>query len=154
MVRFAGIPLDWPAGRLQPSVARVLVATIVALAASLAACRLLVIIGTALFPSTAGYQHFEFVDYAKLTTIGVVVSCVAWPIVTLATSQGRRLLLFLAILVTLGSLIPDLWILYKGQPAEAVVILALMHVALLGVTYPSLVFIAPQPRDSRAAESS
>ncbi len=140
MVRF-----DLPMGRLQPSVVRVLLATVAALAASLIVCRLLVVAGVSLFPSTAGYSHFAFADYAKLTTIGVIVSCVSWPLVTLVTSQGRRLLLYLAIAVTLGSLIPDAWILYKGQPVDAVGVLALMHLGLFCVTYPVLVLIAPQP---------
>ena len=38
-----------------------------------------VVIGTAIFPATKGYVHFRFSDYAKLTVIGVVIACLAWP---------------------------------------------------------------------------
>ena len=37
---------------------------------------------TRLFPSTKGYVHFAFHDYAKLTVIGVLIACAAWPVVT------------------------------------------------------------------------
>ena len=71
--------------------AAVVVATVVALAGSLAADAALVALGTAIFPSTRGYVHFAFGDYAKLTVIGVVVACAAWPVVTRLTSAPRWL---------------------------------------------------------------
>lgn len=143
--------LDWPMGRRQPSWLRLLAASVVALGLSLLACWLLAGLGVMLFPDTAGYAHFGFADYAKLTTIGVLVSCLAWPVVTLASTRGARLLLWLAVLVTVVSFAPDIWILLHGQPADAVFILLLMHVALLVITYPALVLIAPQPRQDAAA---
>ena len=47
-----------------------------------AADAILVIFGEAIFPATRGYQHFRFSDYATLTIIGVLIACVAWPVVT------------------------------------------------------------------------
>jgi hypothetical protein len=51
---------------------------------------ILVTIGTAVFPSTKGYVHFQFSDYAKLTIIGVVIACLAWPVVTRISVIGHR----------------------------------------------------------------
>jgi hypothetical protein len=67
------------------------------------------------------------------------ISCVAWPIVT-RVSYARRWLFFrLAILVTLFLWLPDLYLLYRGQPADAVA----MHLAIAVVTCNLLVHIAP-----------
>jgi hypothetical protein len=127
----------------QPSTFRVILATGVALAGSLLADALLVAIGTAVFPATKGYVHFEFHDYAKLTVIGVVIACAAWPVVTRITSAPRRLFFHMAVLVTLVLLLPDVWLLAKHQPPRAVGILMTMHVAIALVTYNALVHIAP-----------
>ena len=143
--------LDLPLGSAQPSAWRWVVATIVAVGASLAACFALARIGVALFPSTAGYEHFAFSDYSRLTIIGVVIASVAWPIVTLVTTRARRLFFWLAVLVTLVSFAPDVWIWHQGQPPAGVAVLAVMHVALAVITYPALVFIAPQ-RPRRTVE--
>jgi hypothetical protein len=140
------LALDLPAGRAQPGAVRWVVATILAIGLSLAACRLLVIAGVALFPSTAGYGHFQFGDYAKLTIIGVLGASIAWPVVTFLTTRGSRLYLWLAIAVTVVGLAPDAWILHQGQPAAGVAVLVAMHFALAVITYPVLVFIAPQSR--------
>ena len=104
---------------------------------------MLVKLGTSLFPSTKGYVHFQFHDYAKLTTIGVLIACAAWPIVTRVTSAPRWLFFRMAILVTLALWLPDLYILAKGQPAEAVAVLMVMHLAIALVTYNALVHVAP-----------
>lgn len=136
--------LDFPWGAAQPSLLRWIVATVVALGASIAACAAIAAAGIALFPSTAGYEHYRFEDYAKLTTIGVIVAAIGWPIVTLVTTRARRLFLWLAIIVTIVSFAPDLWILRGGQPAPAVADLAVMHVAVGVITYLALVVIAPQ----------
>lgn len=117
-------------------------ATIAAIAGSLAADGLLVAIGQAVFPSTRGYEHFQFADYAKLTVIGVVIACVAWPIVTRISSAPRRLFLWMAIAVTVVLWLPDVYILALGQPATAVAVLFIMHVAIAVVTYSCLVQIA------------
>jgi hypothetical protein len=138
------LAIDLPAGRAQPSLFRWILATVVAIGLSLAACRGLVIVGIALFPATANYGHFQFSDYAKLTVIGVLGASIAWPVVALVSSRGRRLYLWLAIAVTVVALAPDVWILHQGQPAAGVAVLVAMHFALAVITYPALVFIAPQ----------
>jgi len=138
------LDLDLPAGKAQPVWWRWILATVVAVGGSLAACFGLARLGVILFPSTAGYGHFTFSDYSKLTIIGVLVACVAWPMVTLVTSRGRRLFLWLAVLVTVVSLAPDAWILHLGQPPAGVAVLVVMHFALAVITYPALVLIAPQ----------
>ncbi len=130
-----------PAHR-QPSAARVLVALAVSIAGSLAADAILVVIGTTLFPSTKGYAHFQFSDYAKLTVIGVVIACLAWPVVTRISSAPRWLFFRLAVLVTLLLWLPDLYLLDLGQPGRAVAVLMIMHLAIALVTYYSLVYIA------------
>ena len=127
----------------QPRMSRVLVATVAAVAGSLAADALLVVIGQAAFPATRGYVHFQFSDYAKLTVIGVIIACVAWPVVTRISSDPRWLFLRMAVLVTLVLWLPDVYILVKGQPADAVAVLFLMHLAIALVTYNLLVRLAP-----------
>jgi Family of unknown function (DUF6069) len=134
--------LDFAPAHRQPSAARVLVATVVSLAGSLAADAVLVTIGQAVFPSTKGYVHFQFHDYAELTTIGVLIACLAWPIVTRITSEPRWMFFRMAILVTLVLWLPDLYILDRGQPPKAVAVLMTMHLAIALVTYNSLVRIA------------
>ena len=141
LLTFARIDLH-PLHR-QPSAARVLMATFVSLAGSLLADAAIVAVGTKVAPSTKGYVHFQFSDYGKLTVIGVVIACVAWPVVTRISSAPRWLFFRLAILVTLFLWLPDLYILVKGQPPKAVAILILMHLAIALVTYNALVRIAP-----------
>ena len=126
----------------QPSALMVLVATVASLVGSLAADAALVAIGTTVFPSTKGFVHFHFSDYAKLTVIGVVGACIAWPIVTRISSAPRWLYLRLAVLVTLVLLVPDAWILLHGEPAKAVAVLMTMHLAIAVVTYNCMVRIA------------
>ncbi|MCU1478166.1 MAG: hypothetical protein JWQ64_2859 [Subtercola sp.] len=140
------LKIDMPLGLAQPRLWRCAVATIVAVVLSLAACAILVRIGTAVWPSTTGYDHFRFADYAKLTIIGVVLACLAWPIVCLLSTRARWLFFRLTIVVTVVGLAPDAWIVYKGQPIEAVAVLVAMHIALALLTYPSLVLVAPQPK--------
>ncbi|HVC71702.1 MAG TPA: hypothetical protein VNC61_15715 [Acidimicrobiales bacterium] len=110
---------------------------------SLAADAILVAIGTALFPGTNGYVHFRFSDYGKLTVVGVVLACVAWPMVAWISSTPRWLFLRLAVVVTGVLLLPDIWILMKGQPAKAVLVLVAMHLVIALVTYNALVHLAP-----------
>jgi len=130
-----------PAGR-QPSAVSVVVATVVSIGGSLAADAALVTIGQAVFPSTRGYAHFQFPDYSKLTVIGVVIACLAWPVVTRISSAPRWLFLRMAVAVTLVLWLPDVYILALGQPPKAVVFLFLMHLAIAVVTYNCLVHIA------------
>src|SRR5579859_3679984 len=107
------VRVDFAPEHRQPSAARMMAATAAALAGSLIADALLVKIGETMFPSTKGYSHFHFSDYAKLTVIGVIIACVAWPIVTRISSDPRWLFFRQAIAVTLVLFLPDLWILDK-----------------------------------------
>jgi hypothetical protein len=143
-LRLARVDLALPHG--HPSTGRVLMATTVAIAGSLLCDAVVVAIGQAVFPSTKGYQHFAFSDYAKLTVIGVVIACAAWPVVTRATSAPRWLFSRLAVLVTLVLLLPDVWLLMRHQPSKAVAVLVVMHLAVAVVTYASLVILAPERR--------
>jgi hypothetical protein len=129
-----------------PSPVRLVLATVLSIGLSLAADALLVIVGTHLYPSTKGYGHFAFGDYAKLTVIGIVIAAAAWPAVVRVCTAPRWLFLRLAILVTLVLLLPDVYILHQGQPARAVLFLMLMHVAIGLITYNALVRIAPPRR--------
>jgi hypothetical protein len=135
--------LDFAPGHRQPRLARVGLAAVAALIGSLAADALLVVIGEAVFPSTKGYMHFQFSDYAPLTVIGVLVACVAWPVVTRITSTPRWMFSRMAVLVTVVLWVPDVGILVQGQPARAVGVLILMHLAIALVTYHLLVRVAP-----------
>jgi hypothetical protein len=144
-------PLRWLAGRLgvdfrptgRPSALGLLAATLVALGGSLLADYLLVRLGIAAFPSTKGFVHFRFSDYAKLTFIGVLIACAAWPIVAHLTSNPRRLFRRSAVAVTIVLFAPDLWIWHNGSPAKAVFVLLWLHVAIAIVTYNALVLLAP-----------
>ena len=136
------VRVDLAPAHRQPSSLQVAIATAVSVAGSLAVDALLVVIGQAVFPSTKGYAHFQFSDYSKLTVIGVLIACAAWPIVTRISSDPRWLFFRLAIAVTLVLWLPDLWILHLGQPVQAVLVLMLMHLAIAVVTYNSLVHIA------------
>jgi hypothetical protein len=135
--------IDFAPQHRQPSWPRVLIASLAAIVGSLVADALLVVIGQAIFPSTKGYVHFQFHDYAKLTVIGVIIACIGWPVVTRVSSRPRWVYLVSAILVTLVLWLPDLYILYRGQPAKAVAVLMVMHLAIAVVTYNCLVRIAP-----------
>ena len=59
--------IDFAPSHEQPSALSIVVATIASIAGSLLADAALVAIGTAVFPSTKGYVHFQFHDYARLT---------------------------------------------------------------------------------------
>jgi uncharacterized membrane protein YeaQ/YmgE (transglycosylase-associated protein family) len=127
----------------QPAAAAVVLATVVSIVGSLAVDWVLARLGVAVFPSTKGYPHFQFADYAKLTVVGIVGACVAWPIVTRLCAAPRWLFARLAVAVTLVLLLPDLAILVQGQPAKAVLVLVLMHLGIGIITYNALVHLAP-----------
>ncbi len=141
--------LDFAPRHRQPLASRVLAATLASIVGSLAADALLVVIGQAVFPSTRGYVHFQFADYAKLTVIGVIIACAGWPVVTRLTSDPRWLFFRLAVLVTVVLWLPDLYILHGGAPAKAVAVLMAMHVAIALVTYNLLVRLAPIQPEAR-----
>jgi len=137
------VRLDFAPDHEQPSGGRVALATVASIIGSLLADAVLVVVAQAVFPSTKGYVHFQFGDYAKLTVIGVLIACVAWPVTTRITSQPRWMFLRMAILVTLVLWLPDVYILMKGQPVKAVAFLFVMHLAIAVVTYNALVRLAP-----------
>lgn len=146
--------VDFSPSHRQPSPVRVALATLLSIAGSLVADALLVAIGISIFPATKGYVHFHFSDYAKLTVIGVIIACLAWPIVTRVTSSPRWLFFRLAILVTLVLFLPDLWLLSRGQPKDAVAVLLCMHLAIALVTYNVLVHVAKVGlREKRASRA-
>ncbi len=137
------VRLDFAPYHRQPSNGRVVLATVLSIAGSLLADALLVVIAEALWPGTKGYNHFQFADYGKLTIIGVIIACAAWPVTTRITSQPRWMFFRMAVLVTLVLWLPDVYILIQGQSAKAVGMLFVMHVAIALVTYNALVHLAP-----------
>jgi hypothetical protein len=126
-----------------PGVVVVGAVTVLCAALSLLADELIVRAGTAAFPATRGYVHFQFGDYAKLTVIGVVAAGVGWPIVARLTSAPRWAFVRLAVAVTAVCLMPDLYIWLRGQPGRAVLVLVAMHLAIGLITYNLLVRVAP-----------
>jgi len=66
--------------------------------------------------------RFQFQDYAKLTVVGVVIACLAWPVVTRISSAPRWLFFRLVVVVTLVPWLPDLYLLDLGQPGRAVAV--------------------------------
>jgi hypothetical protein len=138
--------LDFTTQSRGPSTIRLVLATVVSIGLSLGADAALVAIGTHVFPSIRGYGHFAFHDYAKLTVIGIIIAAAAWPAVTRVSSAARWLFFRLAIAVTVVLLLPDIYLLHQGQPAKAVAILVLMHLAIALITYNALVHLAPARR--------
>lgn len=145
------VNLDLTPPHRQPAAGRLGLATALSVLGSLIADAVLVVIGEAIFPATKGYGHFRFSDYAKLTVIGVVIAGAAWPMVTRVTSAPRWMFLRLAILVTIVLFAPDVYLLYRSQPFNAVAVLMVMHLAVAVVTYQLLVRVAP-PRVPRSGE--
>ncbi len=138
------VHLDFAPNHQQPSAGRLALATVVSLGGSLLADALLVVIAQAIFPGIKGYPHFQFSDYGKLTVIGVIIACAAWPITTRITSAPRWMFVRMAVAVTLVLWLPDVYILViQHQPAKAVAFLFMMHLAIAVITYNSLVHLAP-----------
>jgi hypothetical protein len=135
--------IDPSARRRMPHPAAVAAGTVLSVALCLAADALLAKAGQAVFPSTRGYVHFQFADYAKLTVIGVVIACLGWPAVVRVSSDPRWVYRWLAVLVTVVLLLPDLYIWLTGQPGRAVLVLVTMHLAIALITYNVLVRVAP-----------
>jgi hypothetical protein len=130
-------------GHRPPRAALVAAVTVLAVGLSLLADALIVAAGTAIVPSTQGYVHFRFGDYARLTVIGVVFACLGWPVVARLTSEPRWVFFRLAIAASAVLLLPDLLIWIRGQPGSAVLILVAMHLAIALITYNLLVRLAP-----------
>jgi len=126
-----------------PSTGRVVLSTMSSIGGSLLVDALLVSAATALISSTRGYAHFQFSDYAKLTVVGVIIAGAAWAVVTRGSSSPQWLFLRLTILVTLVLCAADVWLLVRGQPADAVAVLLTMHLAVALITYNVLVHVSP-----------
>jgi hypothetical protein len=135
--------IDFGSDRRPPKWWRVALATVLSIALSLVADAALVAIGTRVFPATQGYAHFQFSDYAKLTVVGILIACTAWPIVARVCAAPRWLFMRLAVAVTLVLLLPDVRIWLQGASAQAVAVLVAMHVAIAVITYTLLVYLAP-----------
>lgn len=144
---------DLPGLSAAPRAWRFVLATVTAVLLSLAACAALVAVGLRMFPATAGYEHYQFGDYSKLTVIGVVIASFGWPAACAVSSRPRRLYLVAAVLVSIVALAPDAWILYQGQPAEGVLVLVSMHVALAVITYLAQLVIAGRRQPSTKVAS-
>jgi hypothetical protein len=140
-------------GPTPPSPLRLLVASLVALVGSLLADWLLVKLGVHVFPSTHGFVHFQFSDYARLTIIGVVIACAGWPLCTAVTSQPRRLYLQAAVAITIVLFAPDAYIWHNGASGQAVFVLVWMHIAIAIITYNSLVRLAPAGGSARKSRA-
>jgi hypothetical protein len=146
-----GFRLDLKADqRRQPATPSILVATIISVVGSLVADYLLVKLGTHIFPSTVGYTHFRFSDYAKLTVVGVLIACAAWPVATRLTTTPRAFFFRAATVITIVLFAPDVYIWHNGSPLKAVFVLIWLHVAIAIVTYNALVRLAPVPRGRHA----
>jgi len=135
--------IDFVPAEPQPSWMRWVLASVVALAGSLGADAALVAVGKAVFPGTDHFAHYAFVDYAKLTVIGVLIACVAWPVVTRVSSRPRWVFVRAAVVVTVVLFVPDLYIWLQGESGQGVLVLVAMHLAIAVVTYNALVRIAP-----------
>ena len=135
--------IDFKPRHRQPPSTALVVATAFSLLASLLLDALMIVIGTAIFSSTKGYVHFRFSDYSRLTVIGVLLACGAWPFVCRLSSQPRWLFFRAAILLSAVLFIPDLYLMIRGDPLKAVLVLFVMHVGIAVVTYNSLVHLAP-----------
>ncbi|MGH3279208.1 MAG: hypothetical protein ACRDNW_08735 [Trebonia sp.] len=149
------IHLDFAPDHDQPSAMRVALATVTSIVGSLLADALCVVIAQAVFPATKGYAHFQVADYGKLTVIGVIIACVAWPVTTRITSRPRWMFFRMAVGVTFALWLPDVYILAMGQPGKAVAFLFVMHLAIAVVTYNALVRLAPvraRRSDARSAQ--
>lgn len=127
----------------QPAWGRVVLATVVALAASLGADAAVVAVGRRVFPSTVHFAHVAVSSYAKLTVIGVLVACAAWPVVTRVSSRPRWVFLRAAVAVTVVLLAPDAYLWLKHESHAGILVLVVMHLVIAVVTYNALVRIAP-----------
>lgn len=137
------VHLDFDPRHEHPAAGRLALATAIAVAGSLLADALCVVVAQAVFPATRGYPHFQFGDYARLTVVGVLIACAAWPVTSRITSAPRWMFFRMAVLVTLVLWLPDIALLVMGQAVQAVAFLFAMHLAIALVTYSALVRLAP-----------
>ncbi|MGH9099108.1 MAG: DUF6069 family protein, partial [Acidimicrobiales bacterium] len=134
--------LDLRPGR-PPSGIRWMLATLASVALALALDALAVHVATSEFPSTRHFSHFDFTDYGTLTVGGVLFGAVGWAAVSRLSSSAHWLLFRLAVIVSVVSWLPDVWILFEGETAKGVATLMVMHLVVAVVTYNLLVRVAP-----------
>jgi hypothetical protein len=130
-----------PSGEYPPP-GRYFMAVVLAVLGSLGADAVIVAITTHVDTALKGYSHFQFDDYATLTVVGVLAACVAWIAVLRISSAPRWLFLRMAVVVTIVLWMPDVYLLTKHEPAAAVSVLMIMHLAIALVTYHALVHVA------------
>ena len=135
--------LDARAPYAPPAPARVVAATALSAGASLVGDAVLVRWTTNRYPTLQHYSHFRFSDYGTLTLVGVLGAALAWWFVTQYVNAPRRVFFRVATAVTVALWLPDLWLLVRGEPGRAVVVLALMHLVVAVATYNVLVHVAP-----------
>ncbi len=139
----ARLHVDWSRRHPLPAPAAMTTAALVAVTGALAADWLLVTLWTRVEPAARGYEHFRRSDYATLTVIGVLAACAAWPVVCRISPTPRWLFLRLAVVVTVVSWLPDVYLLVHGQPPRDVGVLMVLHLAAAVVTYQVVVRLAP-----------
>lgn len=135
--------IDFQPAPRQPSVPVTALGIAVGVLLSVAVNALIVHVAIGLYPALAGYEHFRFSDYARLTVVGALIACGGWPILTRVSSAPVPVYLTLAVLGTLVLWLPDLYILFAlREPAHAVATLMVMHVAVPLVSCASMIAIA------------
>jgi hypothetical protein len=138
------VKIDFRKRQVLPSTARVILASMVAVVLSLVADAACVKVAETLYPSTIGFVHFRFFDYASLTIIGVIGACVGWYVLLQVSSEPKWVYLRSAVLLTLVLYVPDLWIwVIQHEQLKAVLALMVMHFLIAVVTYNSMVRLAP-----------
>jgi len=146
--------IDLAPAERPPATGRLLIAAVISIGASLGADAALVAIGTHLFPSTNGFSHFRFFDYATLTVIGIALAAPVWPIVARISSSPRWLLLRLAVIATFVLWLPDLYLVFvKHETTSGVATLMVMHLVVALITYNVFIHVAPTRRMTDAAVS-
>lgn len=142
--------LDLRPHRRRPSLGRCAVGIILGVALSLFVNWLIVGAAEALFPSTRGFPHFQFEDYARLTVVGAFIACLGWPVLTRVSSSPLFVYLWIAVLGTLILWLPDVYILVVlHEPAPAVAVLAVMHLVVPLASVLTMISVAPMPRSRR-----
>lgn len=126
----------------RPALARIVMAGVISLVASLVADAFLVAVGRGLFHRSGGFGPFHASAYVPLTVLGVVGATVGWAVLLQVTSRPRWVLLRAAIVVTVVLLVPDVNLL-PTNPGGPVATLMVMHLAIAVVTYAALRGMAP-----------
>ena len=135
--------LDFRPSAPQPSIPLTALGMAVGVLLSVAVNMLIVHAAIRLSPGLAGYEHFRFFDYARLTVIGALIACAGWPVLTRVSSAPARVYVAIAALGTLVLWLPDIYILFVlREPARAVATLMVMHVTVPFVSCAGMVAIA------------